>query len=501
MNDRQGVVVLVGAGPGDPGLITRAGADAISRADVIVHDQLVHPRLLDLAPPNCRRIFAGKQGGKPSVPQDEIHRILLEEARLGRFVVRLKGGDPFVFGRGAEEVEFLRKLGVACRVIPGVTAAIGVTASAGIPVTHRDEASSVAFVTGHQPPGSTDCRLDWDALARFPGTLVVYMGLSHLNAICNGLIAAGKAPNTPAAIVQSGTTGAQKTAAGTLADLPEIAVTVAIGPPALLVVGSVVARRSALNWFEESPLFGRRVVVTRPIDIDAHPDDDPAVPLERLGAQVIAAPMVTVEPIDAPLPDLRRFDWLVFTSKNGVAAFFRLLDRQGKDARILGHLQIAAIGPGTADALARYRIQADLMPDSHRSEGLADGLLERASGRRILLVRADRGRTVLVDRLRDRAEVETLVVYRNADADSLPVGLADRVARGAVDWITLTSPAIVRNLHRLLPESARVEVGRSVKLAAISPITAEAARSLGWEVAAVADPHTWGSLIDAIVRS
>ncbi|MFO0956309.1 MAG: uroporphyrinogen-III C-methyltransferase [Isosphaeraceae bacterium] len=263
MDDRSGRVTLVGAGPGDPGLITRLGADALARAEVVVHDHLVHPRLLDLAPGSCRRIFAGKRGGKPSMPQDEIQRILLEEARQGRRVVRLKGGDPFVFGRGAEELEFLRAHGVDCRVIPGVTAGVGVTAYAGIPVTHRDASSAVAFVTGHQAPGSSTCRLDWDGLARFPGTLVVYMGLTHLKAICESLIAAGKPPATPAAIVQSGTVASQKTAEGTLLDLPRIAEVASIRPPALLVVGEVVGRRPSMNWFEGLPLFGRRIAATR----------------------------------------------------------------------------------------------------------------------------------------------------------------------------------------------------------------------------------------------
>jgi uroporphyrinogen III methyltransferase/synthase len=498
---RTGLVTLVGAGPGDPGLLTRRGCEALRAADVVIYDQLVNDRLLDLAPASAERICAGKSSGRHTIPQEEINRLLVDHARRGKRVVRLKGGDPFVFGRGGEEVEHLRAQGVPFVVVPGVTAGVGVTAYAGIPVTHRDASSAVAFVTGHNDPDLDD-RLDWAALAGFPGTLVVYMGVTRLPALCRVLIRHGKPPTTAAAMIQSGTTTRQRTVVATLGDLPERVAEAGLGAPALLVVGDVVSRRAALDWFERRPLFGRRIVVTRP----EGESDRSAGALEELGADVIIAPTVAIRPVDDPGPmddaitRLNEFDWLVFTSANGVTHFLDRLEVLGRDLRALGHLKLAAIGPATAEALNRYRLRADFVPDSFRSESLAEGLARQASGRRILLARADRGRTLLKDELERVAHVEQVAVYRNVDAESLPRDVARQIEEGSVDWITLTSSAIATRLHALLGELARDQMGRTIRLASISPVTSETARGLGWEVAAEAADFTWEGLVAAIVR-
>jgi uroporphyrinogen III methyltransferase/synthase len=500
MSAPRGIVYLVGAGPGDPGLLTRRGAECLAVAKVVIYDHLVHPRLLDLAPPDALRIFAGKSAGRMVMPQAEINDLLVRHAREGRRVVRLKGGDPYVFGRGAEEAEHLHASGVPFRVVPGVTAGVGVTAYAGLPITHRDSASAVAFVTGHDDPAGPSSRVDWPALARFPGTLVVYMGVGRLRGLCDVLVREGKAATTPAALVQSGTLGRQRTIVATLADLPARVAEAGLGPPALVVVGEVVARRPALTWFEELPLFGQRVVVTRPADESDHA----ATALEALGAEVLVAPTVEILPLDDPGPldsalgRLAEFDWLVFTSANGVRHLVDRLVALGRDLRALGHLQLAAIGPATSEALARFHLRADLVPDSYRSEALAAALADRVAGRRVLLARADRGRAVLREELERMAHVEQVAVYRNADAPSLPPAVAARLAEGSIDWITLTSSAIAERLHALLPDAARARIGRDIRLASLSPVTSATAARLGWPVAVEAAEYTWDGLVAAL---
>ncbi len=504
MERTGGIVYLVGAGPGDPGLLTRRGAEVLSRADVVVYDHLASPRLLDLAPVSALRICVGKSVGHCTMSQGEINALLVEHAREGHRVVRLKGGDPFVFGRGAEEAEHLHVSGIPVQVVPGVTAGVGVSLYAGIPITHRDAASAVAFVTGHDDPDSpsSPSPLDWGALARFPGTLVIYMGMTRLESLCRTLIRLGKPATTPAALVQSGTLASQRTVVATLADLAALALEGGFGPPALVLIGEVVARRPALNWFEGLPLFGQRVVVTRPLG----ESDLASASLEALGAEALAAPTVTIEPpddfgpIDGAIARLDSFDWLVFTSGNGVRHFLDRLKSSGLDLRALGHLKLAAIGPATAEALGRYHLMADLVPDSFRSEALAEALAPRVAGLRVLLARADRGRTVLKDELRLIAHVEQVAVYRNLDAREIDPVVLGRIAEGSVDWITLTSSAITERLHAILPVEARRQIGRSVRLASLSPVTTATAVRLGWPIATEAKTYTWDGLVAAIVE-
>lgn len=501
---RGGFVDLVGAGPGDPGLLTRLGAEALARAEVVVYDHLVHPRLLDLAPPEAERIAVGKRAGHYLLPQEQINDLLVELARRGKRVVRLKGGDPYVFGRGAEEAERLHEAGIPFRVIPGVTAGVGVTAAAGLAVTHRGIASAVAFVTGHSQPEAPDSRLDWPALARFPGTLVIYMGVTRLPVLCERLIAEGKAPTTPAALVQAGTLARQRVAVGTLADLPDRVEAAGLGPPGLVVVGDVVAKRPALAWFERLPLFGQRIIITRP-EIEA---DRAASDLEALGAEALIAPTIAILPVADPAPmddaidRLSTFDWLIFTSANGVRHFLDRLEARGKDLRALGPLKLAAIGPATAEALARARLRADLVPETFVSESLADALRPVVAGRRVLLARADRGRAVLREELERVAHVEQVAVYQNADAPALPRDILERLAEGSIDWITLTSSAITERLHALLPGPARATIADgTIRLASLSPVTTAAAARLGWPIAAEASEATWPGLVATICKA
>ncbi len=502
LDAETGFVDLVGAGPGDPDLITRKGMAALGLAQVVVYDHLVHPRLLDLAPPDAELIFAGKSRGKCALKQDQINALLVEIARDGRRVVRLKGGDPYVFGRGAEEAEHLVNAGIPFRVVPGVTAGVGVTSYAGIPVTHRGFASAVTFVTGHEEPGTQPSRVDWRALAALPGTLVAYMGVGRLASICEALIQGGRESSTEACVIQNGTLNSQRTVVGTLASLPGLSSDAAVAAPALLVVGQVVSRRESLSWFENRPLFGQSVVVTRP----AEEGGASISSLEALGAEVLLAPTVQILPvesfseIDGAIARLPHLDWVVFTSANGVNHLLKRVFAGGRDARAFGRCRIAAIGPRTADALAPFGLRADLVPKLSRSEGLAEELLNQVRGKSVLLARADRGRVLLDEEFRKVASVEHVTVYRNVDSPCLPPGLDDRIASGTIDWITITSSAIVERLFELLSARARARVGETVKLASLSPLTTAAANRLGWKVEAEAETTTWEGLVRVLER-
>ncbi len=502
---RPGVVYLVGAGPGDPGLITRRGAELLAQADVIVHDHLASARLLELAPPSAEVYCVGKSSGHCTMSQESIERLLIDHARLGKRVVRLKGGDPLVFGRGAEEAASLHTAGIRHEIVPGVTAGVGATAYAGIPVTHRAVASAAAFVTGHADPYAPDGpgSLDWHALARFPGTLVIYMGVTHLESICKTLIDHGRPRDEPAAVIEWGSTPRQRTQVATLATLAERAREMRLAPPALLVVGAVAALRDELAWFEHRPLFGQRIVVTRPNNEAARARVD----LEELGAEVLLAPTVLIQPIadlrplDAAIERIHEYDWIVFASANGVTHFLERLFERGLDARALGRAKIAAIGPATARALESFHLRPDLIPDDFRSEGLAEALRERSRGGKVLLLRADRGRDVLERELGQAAEVDQVAVYQNLNALSLPDDVISGIMAGAIDWVTLTSSAIAGRFIELLPEAARARLGDPVRLASLSSITSETVRRLGFAPHAEAAEPTWPGLVQALVEA
>ncbi len=490
-------VALVGAGPGHPGLLTVRAVECLSRADLVLHDRLVPERLLECVPAGAQRVCVDEFHGCHPERWPHIYQMMIDAARQGRRVVRLKGGDPFLFGRGGEEAEALRRAGIPFEVVPGVTAALGAAACAGIPLTHRLHASAVAFVTGHQKADAVDS-LDWSALARFPGTLVVYMGIARLPHIIQQLLRHGKPADTPAAVVRWGTTPDQQTLTATLTALPEAVQAAGLTAPALVIVGPVVALRSELAWFESRPLFGKHVLVTRP----RGQAGDMVRRLEELGASVHWMPAVEIgepadwAPVDRAIAGLERYQWLVFTSVNGVDAFLGRMLRSGRDLRALAPARLAAIGPATADALRAYHLEPDLVPEVFTSEALAAALKERVAGGRVLLARADRGREVLRTELAAVAEVEQVAVYSQRDAEGI-----DPAVLAAMDFVTLTSSNIARALLRALDEESlqRIRTGR-VRLVTISPVTSAEVRALGLPVAAEAREATGAGVVEALVR-
>src|SRR5207253_2576574 len=396
MAEQSPQVFLVGAGPGHPGLLTLRAVECLAQADLVVYDRLVPPRLLDHAPADAERLCVADLPGGHAERYPHVQNVLIEAARAGKRVVRLKGGDPFLFGRGGEEAEALRQAGIAFEVVPGVTAALAAGAFAGIPLTQRSHASAVALVTGHEDPDKPENGIDWAALARFPGTLAIYMGVTRLGPIVQALLENGKAPDTPAAVIRWAATGAQETVESSLADLPKTVAEEGLKPPAVVIIGSVVRLRAQLAWFEQRPLFGKHVLITRPRAQAA----ELAVRLEQEGAVTHIEPVIDIKepadwgPVERALQNLARFNWLVFTSANGVQAFLGRLKHVGLDLRALGKSKLAAIGPGTAEALRAFHLKPDLVPLEYRSESLALALKEPARGQRVLLVRADRGREV-----------------------------------------------------------------------------------------------------------
>jgi uroporphyrinogen III methyltransferase/synthase len=495
-------VALVGAGPGNPALLTLRAVELLGQADLILYDRLVPIRLLDHGAPRAQRICVDSLHGTHPERWPEIYQIMIEAARQGQRVVRLKGGDPFVFGRGGEEAEALRQAGVAYEVVPGVTAALGAGAFAGIPLTHRQHVSAVAFVTGHEKPDKTDSFLDWAGLARFPGTLVVYMGMARLGHIIELLIANGKSGQTPAAAVHWATTGRQRTVTALLSELPAAVQKAGLKAPSLVIIGSVVSLRAELAWFEARPLLSKRIVVTRP----RHQAGDMMSCLEQLGAVVSSLPAVEIRepeewaPVDHALANLSAYQWVVFTSANGVEAFLSRLRQTGRDLRALGGIRLAVIGPATADALRRYHLEPDLIPNVYDSEGLSSALKERVAGQRVLLARADRGRDVLREQLADVAEVEQITVYSQVDAIDRSSEALELLRRGDIDYVTLTSSNIARSFVRALDEdSLKLIRTGAVKLVSISPVTSAAIRELGLPVAAEARQSTAEDLVQAII--
>lgn len=503
--DGTGKVWLVGAGPGDPGLITVAGLDALRQADVVVYDRLVSPLLLSHARPDAELVFVGKEGGGESVSQEEIERLLVARAREGKRVVRLKGGDPFVFGRGGEECLALTEAGIPFEVVPGVTSAIAVPAYAGIPVTHRGLSSSLAVVTGHEDPAKGDSALRWDRLATATDTLVVLMGTRTLPRLVEELLAHGRSPETPVAVIRWGTTPEQATVTGTLADIVARVEAAGLRPPTVVVVGEVVRLRERLQWFERRPLFGRRVVVTRA----RHQAGELSRLLLEAGALPVEVPVIEIEPLgEGPaaaeaLDGLSRgaYRWLLFTSANSVEFFFRLLESRGRDARALAPVKVAAIGPGTAQALQARGIRLDLVPREYVAEGLAGALLPHLRpGDGVLLPRAEEARPDLVEALAAAgARVDVLPLYRARLPDRVPGEALAALRRGEVDVVAFTASSTVRNLAVLLGPD--VECLRQVKLACIGPITARTVREvLGRSPDIVAREYTMAGLVEALCR-
>jgi uroporphyrinogen III methyltransferase/synthase len=482
-------VWLVGAGPGDPGLLTVRGAEVLATAEVVVHDRLANPALLDLAPLEAERISVGKAPGRVELDQEAINALLVERGAAGRRVVRLKGGDPFVFGRGGEEAEALAAAGVPFEIVPGITSAIAVPAYAGIPVTHRGLSTHVTVVTGHEDPAKGHVDVDWDALGRAGGTLVILMGAARVADLASRLIAAGRSPDTPVAAIRNGTRPDQQTVRATLATIGDAGVQA----PSAIVVGAVAALD--LSWFEARPLFGRRIVVTRAREQAS----ELRRRLEQLGAQVLELPAICIEPIDVALPDLSAYQWLVCTSANGVVALFdRGLSPRGLDARALGGVRVAAIGPGTAAAFRARGIVPDLVPERFVAESLIEAFPEaEPAGARVLLARAETARDVLPEGLTSRGYVVDVVpVYRTVAAEPSPE-LLDTVRNGGVDVVTFTSSSTVQGFCRLVGPIADPQP----TVVSIGPITSRTARELGLRVDAEATEHTISGLVATLVAS
>jgi len=503
--DRVGKVWLVGAGPGDPGLITVAGLEALRLADVVVYDRLVSPLLLSHARPDAELVFVGKEGGGESASQEEIERLLIARAREGKRVVRLKGGDPFVFGRGGEECLALAEAGVPFEVVPGVTSAVAVPAYAGIPATHRGLSSSLAIVTGHEDPTKEESALRWERLATATDTLVVLMGTRTLPRLVEELIAHGRPPDTPVAVIRWGTTPEQETVTGTLADIVARVEAAGLRPPTVLVVGEVVRLRERLAWFEARPLFGRRVLVTRA----RHQAGKLSRQLLEAGALPVEVPVIEIEPLPegpATAAALRRlaegaYRWAVFTSANAVEVFFRLLESRGRDARALAGVRVAAIGPGTAQALRSQGIVPDLLPGEYIAEGLAAALSPHLRpGDGVLLPRAEEARPDLVEALAAvGARVDVLPLYRARLPERVPQEALAMLRRGQIDAVVFTASSTVRNLVALLGPDA--ESLQRTTLACIGPVTAATVREvLGRSPDVVAEEYTMAGLVDALCR-
>ncbi|MHB8145702.1 MAG: uroporphyrinogen-III C-methyltransferase [Vulcanimicrobiaceae bacterium] len=499
MSRDPGKVFLVGAGPGDPGLLTLRAADVLRNADVLLYDALASDPTLTLVSPRCECIFVGKRGGNHALPQDEIEALIVRKAREGKRVVRLKGGDPFVFGRGAEEAQELKAAGIPFEIIPGISSAIAAPAYAGIPVTHRDHNTAFTVATGHEDPTKPGSTLDWSRLADPHRTLVLLMAMGNLAAIADKLIGHGLSPATPAAIVQDGTRPTQRSVVGTLATIAGDARREGLHAPAIVIVGDVVSVREQVAWFDTGPLFGKRVLVTRP----AHQSERFAQTLYSRGIEPILAPAIEIGPPDDThaahrlIDDIGTYRWIVFTSQNGVDAFFERVRSLGADARLLGNVRIAAIGSKTAERLVRYGLHADLVPSAFISEEIARGLIEATNeGERIAVYRAQEARDVLPQMLRDAGrDVTVVAAYKTSfvhDQD-----YAEKVERA--DILTFTSASTVLAFAALLGgDAAAVRAAHGKTIACIGPITADAVRQVGLQPDIVADVFTTDGLLDAL---
>jgi uroporphyrinogen III methyltransferase/synthase len=502
---KEGRVYLVGAGPGDPGLLTLRAKDCIERADVVVYDHLANRAFLDYANKQAEILYAGKKGGSHAMSQQEINRLICQKAAMGLTVVRLKGGDPFLFGRGGEEAQELVRAGIHFEVVPGVTSAVAVPAYAGIPLTHRDYASTVAFITGHEDPLKEQSSIDWGKLSSGAGTLVFLMGIGNLTKISRELIRNGRSPDTPAAVIMQGTVPGQKTVTGRLGDIGEIAERAGMKPPGIIVVGDVVGLRDELNWFEKKVLFGKRIVVTRARDQAS----DLLKRLTELGAECIEFPTIEVippesyDPMDRAIQSIENYDWLLFTSVNGVKYFFQRLEELGNDIRCLRDIKVGAIGPKTAGAIRAKGIRPDLMPAEYRAESVAEAFKKEVSGNvKILLPRAAGAREVLPEELSSMGcYVEVVEAYRTVRPDTGKEEILSMLKKGNIHMVTFTSSSTVTNFMEIFGEGGdRIKKWmEKISVACIGPVTAHTAEEKGLKVDITPREYTIEALTDAIV--
>ncbi len=503
MTDKTGTVYLIGAGPGDPGLLTIRAKECIETADVVVYDYLASPVLLEYARTDAQIIYVGKKGGNHTLTQDKINQLLTDKAKQGLKVARLKGGDPFVFGRGGEEAQILLANGVSYEVIPGVTSAIAAPAYAGIPVTHRDHTSFVSFITGHEDPTKKDTSMQWDLFAKSNATLVFLMGVKNLAHIVQNLVSHGKPSNTPVALVRWGTTPRQQTVTGTLETIVERVRQAKLKSPAIIVVGHVVSLREELAWFDKKPLFGKRIVITR-----ARAQASGLVSmLTDLGAHCLEIPTIQIvaseetDPLEQAIANLKNYDWLVFTSVNGVKFFFDTLFAAGHDVRALGHLKFACIGPVTKERLSDHGIVSDILPQTYRAESVVEAFSSmEMQGKKVLLPRAKKARTILPEELTKMgAVVDEVTAYETILSDRGKETLIEMLTLQEIDAVTFTSSSTVSNFMSLLESQDALSLLKGVTIASIGPITSNTARSLGLVPDIEADPYTIPGLVDALV--
>jgi len=504
MKANKGKVYLIGAGPGDPGLITVKGLECIEKADVIIYDYLASPMFLQHAKKDAEIIYVGKKGGDHTLAQEKISALIVEKAKVGLIVARLKGGDPFIFGRGAEEAEELINAGIPFEIVPGVTSAIAAPAYAGIPLTHRNFTSTVAFVTGHEDPTKEESSIDWASLVKGIGTIVFLMGVKNLPNITKQLISHGMQSDTPVALVRWGTTPRQFTVSGTLDNIVERVESAGLKSPAIIVVGGVVKLRETMQWFENRPLMGKRIVVTRAREQAS----ELLKILSDLGADCLECPTIKVvppadwKPLDKAIENLSSYDWLIFTSVNGVNFFFERLFKQNRDVRALSNLSTASIGPATAKRMFDFGLKSDIVPESYVAESVIEAFAqEDIRGKRVLLPRAKEARPILpVELAKMGAIVNEVTAYRTEkvrdNVDALIAGLEQET----IDLITFTSSSTVKNFHALIPPEKFNDLMKGVTIASIGPITTDTAKALGFNVHIAAESYTIPGLCDAIVQ-
>ena len=500
----HGRVLLVGAGPGDAKLLTLRGKECLEQADVVLYDHLANPDLLKYAPPHAERLYVGRKGRATYQDQSEINALLIQKAREGKTVVRLKGGDPFVFGRGGEEAECVAEAGISFEVVPGVTAAVAVPAYAGIPVTHRTLASTVSFITGHEDPEKPVSAMEWPRFASSEGTLVFLMGMKNLPHIVERLMREGKLSSTPIALIQWGTYARQRTVVGTLADIVAKATAAGFTPPTVIVVGEVVRLRDRLNWCESRPLFGKAVLVTRPRS------QAPVMSnlLAGLGAEPVECPTLEICPpehwdaVDEAIHHLSKYQWVIFTSVNGVRAFMTRLSQCRKDGRAFGGIRLCCIGPQTKEELTKWGLTADVVPQDFQAEGILTSLGALGiSGVRILIPRAKVAREILPEQLREMgATVDVVPVYQALPPPMDVDMVRQRLEQGQIQYVSFTSSATVRNFCGLFPDREELTVlMKQTIVACIGPITAQTVQEEGLTVDVIASENTVPALVQAIV--
>ena len=498
----KGMVYLIGAGPGAPGLITLKAIECIKEADVVVYDYLANKKFLEYARKGAEIIYVGKIGGAHTLPQDEINKLIIKKAQKGKIIARLKGGDPFIFGRGGEEAEEIIQAGIDYEVVPGVTAGVAAAAYAGIPLTHRDFTTTVAFITGHEDPMKDESNICWDKISTGIGTLVFYMGIGNLEPNMKKLMENGRSPDTPVALIRWGTTSNQETIIGTIKDIAEKAKQANFKAPAITVVGDVVSLRDKLRWFDKRPLFGKKIIVTR----SREQASDFSVLLEKYGAEPIEFPTIeTVPPkdwkeVDRTIKNLSKYDWAIFTSVNGVKYLIERLKKQGKDIREFKGIKICAIGPATAKAIEDLGIRVDLLPKEYRAEAIIAGLgKNKIKGKSFLLPRALKAREVLPEEIkRLGGKIDVVAAYRTIKPKEKTDEMRKMLHQKEIDVITFTSSSTVENFVSMFQKGEAAGLLEDITVACIGPITKDTASALGIKTGIMPEKYTIPALTDAI---